>query len=632
MASTTPNRSPNPPNPPNPSVPKDASPEPASRPSVALSHGEQQGPRRTSFGFLRRKSSAERGSGSNRSPSTGKMSRKQKALAQEEALRRQREAAMLPRQPPRLPSHSALPQIATFGGEDARPDSIAIVSNRAGNYNTNGHASHNSHNFSRPSVDTYRMAQNQNQNLNLAAAPPSAGGPPNDYINYDPYPRTESMTHRGRYSYASSQHSTVNSPRRVRRRKDPTPFNILVIGTKGCGKSSFIDLLRTALALPARKRPHTPSPPATAVGGDDSPFTSEYLETEVDGERVGVTLWDSEGLEKNIVDFQLPIITSFLESKFEDTFGEEQKVVRAPGVKDTHIHCVFLLLDPIRLDQNIAADRKKSNAVQNGGAVFGGLDENLDLNVLRELQGKTTVIPVISKADTITGAHMRHLKKMVWDTLKRAKLDPLEALSLDADEDDEDPDRLDERDEDEYEKSPENEGESEVLNKILGRSSSEAARSIASSNSSNSQSPPTSPPSARKSHSRKPSAMSASIQAETTETPFLPLSIISPDPYEPEIVGRRFPWGFADPYDPEHCDFVKLRESVFSEWRAELREASRVQWYEGWRTNRLQKGNTRRRIATSDGPAAKGLSVPAVNGRAMSAGARDHRQYQTAGF
>jgi hypothetical protein len=188
----------------------------------------------------------------------------------------------------------------------------------------------------------------------------------------------------------------------------------------------------------------------------------------VDGERVGVTLWDSEGLEKNIVDFQLPIVTSFLESKFEDTFGEEQKVVRAPGVRDTHIHCVFLILDPVRLDSNIAEARKKSNVINVGSAIFGGLDENLDLNVLRELQTRTTVVPVISKADTITGAHMRHLKKMVWDTIKRAKLDPLEALNLD-DLDDEETDRLDERDEDAYAQSSDNEGKADVLNKIHAR-------------------------------------------------------------------------------------------------------------------------------------------------------------------
>jgi len=315
------------------------------------------------------------------------------------------------------------------------------------------------------------------------------------------------------------------------------------------------------------------------------------------------------------------------ESKFEDTFSEEQKVVRAPGVKDTHIHCVFLVLDPIRLDQNIAEARKKSNVVNAGSAIFGGLDERLDLNILRELQTRTTVIPVISKADTITGAHMRYLKKTVWDTIKRAKLDPLEALNLDLGDDDEDPDRLDERDEDEYEQSSEGEGKSEVLNKILERSSSEAARSIASSGSSTrSHSPPTSPPSARKGHSRKPSAMSASIHSENAETPFLPLSIISPDPYDPEVVGRRFPWGFADPYNPEHCDFVKLRESVFSDWRSELREASREQWYEGWRTTRLEK--SKRRVATSDGPATRGLSVPATNGRAVSAGGGQYRPYR----
>lgn len=144
------------------------------------------------------------------------MSRKQKQLAQEEALRKQREATMLPKQPPRLPSHSALPQIATFGGEDARPDSVAIVSNKAGTYNPSAH------NFSRPSTDTYRMAPIPSSSP--AVVPPVPGPSPSTYMDYDPYPRTESMTNRGRYSYASSQISTVNSPRRVRRRKDPTPF------------------------------------------------------------------------------------------------------------------------------------------------------------------------------------------------------------------------------------------------------------------------------------------------------------------------------------------------------------------------------------------------------------------------
>jgi septin family protein len=418
------------------------------------------------------------------------------------------------------------------------------------------------------------------------------------------------------------------------------PFSILVIGAKNSGKSSFISFLKTALDLPPRKKAHTPSPPQTALPAD-SPFSSEYIETEMESERIGVTLWDSQGLEKNIVDLQLREMASFLESKFEETFTEEQKVVRAPGVRDTHIHCVFFILDPSRLDANIAASRKALSVADKFAQqrrLVGGLDDDFDLQVLRTLQGKTTVIPVISKADTITTAHMAHLKKTVWDSLKQAKLDPLEALSL-SDSDFEDDDRLDERDEDDYAHSSSEAGgkQSAILNKLVDRSSSEEPRSRSPSTSPSSP-PRNSPESKKQGHLRKASAMSASINSPSEEElPFLPMSIISPDIYDPGVIGRRFPWGFADPYNVDHCDFVRLKESVFSEWRAELREASRELWYEGWRTSRLNRvRDTPRRVQTSDatmkGPGS--LSPPTgSNGRAVSAGGSPGRNapvYRTA--
>jgi hypothetical protein len=167
---------------------------------TSKSNGDPQGARRSSFNFLRRQKSADSNSrGQQRSASGGKMTKKQKALAQEELLRQQRQAAMLSKQPPRLPTHSPLPQINSFGGEEPRPDSIAIISNKVGAYGAMGPNPHG------------------------ARIPPVPNVPRNgEYV--DPYARTESMTHRGRYSYASSAVSTLNSPRRVRRRKDPTPF------------------------------------------------------------------------------------------------------------------------------------------------------------------------------------------------------------------------------------------------------------------------------------------------------------------------------------------------------------------------------------------------------------------------
>jgi septin family protein len=302
------------------------------------------------------------------------------------------------------------------------------------------------------------------------------------------------------------------------------------------------------------------------------------LETEIDGERIGLTLWDSEGLEKNVVDLQLREMSSFLESKFEETFTEEMKVVRSPGVQDTHIHAVFLVLDPSRLDRNIASAKAASaNGQHNGGKhypqarVLGGLDEDLDLQVLRTLQGKTTVIPVISKADTITTKHMSVLKRTVADSLKKANLDPLEALGLDDDEDlTPDSSRIEEEDEEQLAEQGDAEAiEDDKETPTQGGDLDSKPKRLSGG-----------------SVRRQKASEDGSKDGEA---PFLPMSILSPDIYEPDVVGRQFPWGFADPYNEEHCDFVRLKDTVFSEWRGELRELSREQWYEGWRTSRLKQ-------------------------------------------
>ncbi|RMZ87612.1 hypothetical protein DV736_g5163, partial [Chaetothyriales sp. CBS 134916] len=398
----------------------------------------------------------------------------------------------------------------------------------------------------------------------------------------DPYARTESMTHRGRYSYAPSVVSTTSSPRRLRRRKDPTPFNVLVLGAKDSGKTSLINFLKTSLALPPQKRPQRASDD-TIAGRSQSArlnpnFTSSYQEIEVDQERIGLTVWDSQGLDKSVVDLQLREISNFVESKFDETFAEEVKVVRSHGVQDTHIHCVLLILDPARLITNLGAAQQQSgsNGVVNGRLskpprIVGVLDEDFDMQVLRTLHPKTVVVPVISKADTITTAHMAFLKKKVWESLKRANLDPLEALKADDWEDSEFVDAANEDSEDKTDSdSAPNSPESSRTD-----DSDTVARAVQYKRGS--------------AHKRQSSNLSSS----TIDSGYVPLSILSPDEYSLDPaqgpVGRQFPWGFADPFNPNHCDYVKLKDAVFSEWRSELREASRDRFYEAWRTNRLNR-------------------------------------------
>ena len=168
---------------------------------------------------------------------------------------------------------------------------------------------------------------------------------------------------------------------------------------------------------------------------------------------------------------------------------------------------------------------------------------------------------------------MTYLKKTVWDSLRKASLDPLEALGLDDPESDSprNSNRIDEGDEED----------------------SEAGEAKGSGDDFPIQSPdPASSPNSKRLSSgsvrRHRAAESGDKELQSNEVPYFPLSVLSPDIYEPGLIGRKFPWGFADPMNPEHCDFVRLKEAVFSEWRGELREASRELWYEGWRTSRLK--------------------------------------------
>ena len=152
-----------------------------------------------------RKTSTEGGRTMLRKSSKLKAAQEAERLEQER-LARQRAP------PPRLPTHNPLPGIDSFGGDEAQQGRT---------------------NFSRPG---YNMPSSNHHNTSSSPAYAVRGGqvpgsPPasktnGEYVDSSSVAeRHESMTHRGRYSYASSiAPINMNSPRRIRRRKDPTPF------------------------------------------------------------------------------------------------------------------------------------------------------------------------------------------------------------------------------------------------------------------------------------------------------------------------------------------------------------------------------------------------------------------------
>jgi septin family protein len=142
-----------------------------------------------------------------------------------------------------------------------------------------------------------------------------------------------------------------------------------------------------------------------------------------------------------------------------------------------------------------------------------GLDA-LDIHILARLSRITTVIPIISKADTCTTTRMNSLKSLIAQNIRQQNL-RLTSFLMEGDA---------------YSEADSEEMDEDGDNMDLG------------------------------------------------DDLTLPLSILSPDyteaPSEKKeelLHVRNYPWGHADALNPLHCDYVKLRELIFVDWRRELK-------------------------------------------------------------
>lgn len=163
---------------------------------------ESPKPRRGSFGFLSRSKSRTHEIPVVTSADGHTILRKPKVRDEAMRLELAREAHRQ-RPPPVLPSPSSLPTIDPFDG--SRPASIALTSNKASN-------------FSRP--------QANGAGLQSANSMPAfyANGPDRLSSEYGDHPGTPNSLNSRFTTMTASTIGNINSPRRIRRRKDPTPF------------------------------------------------------------------------------------------------------------------------------------------------------------------------------------------------------------------------------------------------------------------------------------------------------------------------------------------------------------------------------------------------------------------------
>lgn len=171
-------------------------------------------------------------------------------------------------------------------------------------------------------------------------------------------------------------------------------FSLMVVGQSGTGRSTFINSLCGQQVVESSSTVPLPT--------DDSPdrdfkLREEHVELEDnEGVKISLSLIDTPGFGDSLDNTSsFNIITDYIKHQYDEILLEESRVRRNPRFKDSRVHAVVYFINP----------------------TGHGLKE-LDIEILKQLSGLVNLIPVISKADSLTKEELILNKKLILEDLK----------------------------------------------------------------------------------------------------------------------------------------------------------------------------------------------------------------------
>ena len=148
------------------------------------------------------------------------------------------------------------------------------------------------------------------------------------------------------------------------------------------------------------------------TNGNPNEFPSSVMDDE-DEDIIVLNLVNTYGIDDNLDDsICFDEITSFLEQQFDYVLAEETRIRRNPRFEDTRVHVALYFIEP------------------NGH----GLTE-LDVELMKRVSRYTNVLPIISKADSLTREELSNFKKNILEDIQRYNV-PVFKFEVDPDEDD----------------------------------------------------------------------------------------------------------------------------------------------------------------------------------------------------
>merc|ERR1719270_1364968 len=184
----------------------------------------------------------------------------------------------------------------------------------------------------------------------------------------------------------------ANLPNQVHRKsvKKGFEFTLMVAGESGLGKSTLIDSLFLTDLYPDRVVPTAEERVKRTVQLD-----ANTVEIEERGVKLRLTVVDTPGFGDaidNSDSFQQ--IIKYIDQQF-DRYLKDESGLNRKNIIDNRVHCCFYFINP-----------------------YGRGLKPLDLEVMKQLSNKVSIVPVIAKADCLTQQEISSLKKTILDEIK----------------------------------------------------------------------------------------------------------------------------------------------------------------------------------------------------------------------
>jgi len=215
---------------------------------------------------------------------------------------------------------------------------------------------------------------------------------------------------------AFSSHDTAgyvgfaNLPNQVHRKsvKKGFEFTLMVVGESGLGKSTLINSLFLTDLYPDRIIPGA----AENVTKKTVQLDASTVEIEERGVKLRLTVVDTPGFGDaidNTDSFQQ--INRYIDEQFERYLRDESGLNRK-NIIDNRVHCCFYFINP-----------------------YGRGLKPLDLEVMKQLSNKVSIVPVIAKSDCLTQKEILQLKKTIMDEIRENGIKVYTLPDCDSDED-----------------------------------------------------------------------------------------------------------------------------------------------------------------------------------------------------